>query len=240
MAEAYLTFKGTTAGVVDAFYPKQALADAGAMASDITAVQGVKTIPDDFRPNKAYWDGTNLLEETPEDVVFAAMSSEDQIKERRAYVFERLRLHEIVGGKISVWHGSRQDNKPEGILDPNAMDDERLDESKRFASYGRWVEANTRAALIDENLTNAVKWAFLKAECEIPGETWYWLHKVNGTRENGGWYDRYAHSNDRGEWIWAYTTGTTVTSNSRTGVPPPMTLHLALDATADWVKELQP
>ena len=29
MAEAFLTFKGTTAGVVDAFYSKQALADAG-------------------------------------------------------------------------------------------------------------------------------------------------------------------------------------------------------------------
>ena len=44
-----------------------------------------------------------------------------------------------------------------------------------------WVEANTRAGLEDENLTNEAKYAFLKAECEIDGETWYWLHKVNGT-----------------------------------------------------------
>ena len=121
MAEAFLTFKGTTAGVVDAFYEKQALADAGAADDDITAVQGVKTIPDDYRPNKAYWDGTDLLPETPEAVVFAAMSTEDRIKERRAYLFERLRLHEIVGGKISVWHGSRQDNvaggRPAGSRD---------------------------------------------------------------------------------------------------------------------------
>ena len=211
MAEAFLTFKGTTAGVVDAFYPKQALADAGAADDDITAVQGVKTIPDDFRPNKAYWDGTDLLPETPPAVVFAAMSSEDQIKERRAYLFERLRLHEIVGGKISVWHGSRQDNEPEGDP-PESGDDERLDQSKRFASYGRWVEANVRAALVDENLTNAAKWAFLKAECEIPGETWYWLHKVNGTRGNGGWYDIYGWTNNRSDWIWHYTTGATVTS----------------------------
>ena len=238
MAEAYLTFKGTTAGVVDAFYPKQALADAGAMDSDITAVQGVKTIPDDFRPNKAYWDGTDLLPETPSEVVFAAMSAEDQINERRNYLFELLREHEKVGGKISVWHASRVDNKPEGDPPSGTDPDERLDQSKRFASYGRWVEANTRAALIDENLTNAAKWAFLKAECEIPGETWYWLHKVNGTEANGGWYDRYVN-NDRGEWEWGYTTGTTTTSNSRIAVTPPNTLKLVIDTTADWVKELQ-
>ena len=181
MAEGYLTFKGTTAGVVDAFYSKQALADAGATDDDITAVQGVKTIPDDFRPNKAYWDGTDLLPETPPEVVFAAMPADDQIKDRRAYLFELLRRHEIVGGKISVWHASRVDNEPEGDPPDEGDEDERLDQSKRFASYGRWVEANTRAALIDENLTNEAKWAFLKAECEIPGETWYWLHKVNGT-----------------------------------------------------------
>ena len=207
------------------------------MASDITAVQGVKTIPDDFRPNKAYWDGTDLLPETPPDVVFAAMSAENQIKERRAYLFELLRRHEIVGGKISVWHASRVDNKPDGDP-PESGDDERLDQSKRFASYGRWVEANTRAALVDENLTNAAKWAFLKAECEIPGETWYWLHKVNGIIGNGGWYARYA-DNDRSDWEWAYTTGTTTDSNSRTAVAPPTSLKLALDATADWVKALQ-
>ena len=29
MAEAFLTFKGTTAGVVDAFYPKQAAGGRG-------------------------------------------------------------------------------------------------------------------------------------------------------------------------------------------------------------------
>ena len=181
MTEAYLTFKGSTAGVVDAFYPKQALADAGASDDDLTAVQGKQTFPDSFRPNKAYWDGSNVLEETPESVVFDAMSTEDQIKERRAYLFGLLRRWESIGAKLSVWHGSRIDDKPEGDPPDEGDDDERLDQSKRTPSYGRWVEANVRAALIDENLTTAIKWAWLKAECEIPGETWYWLHKVNGT-----------------------------------------------------------
>ena len=238
MAEAYIVFKGTTAGVVDAFYEKQELADAGATQDDLTAVQGVKTIPDEYRPNKAYWDGTNLLPETPESVAFAAMPVADQIKQRRAYLFELLRRHEIVGGKISVWHASRVDNVPEGDPPTGTDPDERLDQSKRFASYGRWVEANTRAALIDENLTNGAKWAFLKAECEIPGETWYWLHKVNGTDANGGWYERY-RNNDRGNWTWGYTTGTTTTPNSRTAVAPPESLELSLDTTSDWVMELQ-
>ena len=69
MAKGYLTFKGTTTGIVDAFYPEQTLADAGASEADITAVQGIHDIPDDYRPNKAYWDGTDLLPEIPESVV---------------------------------------------------------------------------------------------------------------------------------------------------------------------------
>ena len=80
MAKVFLTFKGTTTGVVDAFYPTQALADAGASDSDIVAVQGDHTIPDDFRANKAYWDGTDVLPETPGTVIFAALSDTDKLK----------------------------------------------------------------------------------------------------------------------------------------------------------------
>ena len=49
MVQAYVTFKGTTKGIVDAFYPKQALADAGAVGSDLVAVQGVQTVSDELR-----------------------------------------------------------------------------------------------------------------------------------------------------------------------------------------------
>ena len=239
MAEdrGFVTFKGTTEGITDAFYKTQAEADAGATQSDLTAVQGEQPL-DGFVPNVAYWNGAKLADELPEIKAFEALSSEDQINERREYLFGLLRIHETVGGKISVWHGSRVDNVPEGDP-PMTGDDERLDQSKRFASYGRWVEANVRAALVDENLTNEAKYAFLKAECEIPGETWYWLHKVNGIQGNGGWYAIYGDTNDRSDWMWHYTTGTTTTSNSRIGVKPPQSLLLELDATADWVKELQ-
>ena len=233
----YVTFKGTSVGVVDAFYMTQADADAGATGNDITAVQGEQPIEDKHLPNQAYWDGGKLEEEIPKAVSFAAMSTSAQVEERRNYLFDLLREHEKVGGKISVWHASRVDNEPEGDP-PESGDDERLDQSKRFASYGRWVEANTRAALVDENLTNEAKWAFLKAECEIPGQTWYWLHKVNGTDDNGGWYETY-RNNSRSAWTWNYTTGTTTTSNSRIAVEPPATLKLSIDATADWVRALQ-
>ena len=80
MAEAYVTFKGTTTGLSDAFYPTQALADARATDADITAVQGVQTIPSNFRPNKAYWDGSELLEEIPELVIFNALSEVEKLK----------------------------------------------------------------------------------------------------------------------------------------------------------------
>jgi hypothetical protein len=238
MAEAYLTFKGTTAGVVDAFYPKQALADAGATDDDITAVQGVKTIPDNYRPNKAYWDGTDLLEETPESVVFDALPDEDQAKERREYCFDLLRAHEAIGGKLSVWHASRVDNVAEGDPPEAGDEDERLDQSKRFASYGRWLEANVRVVLVDANLLSALFWPFIKAECEIPGETWYWLHKVNGTQNHGGWYEIY-RDNNRTEWVWHYTTGTSVDSNSRIGVRVVGGDDPVMDTDADWVKELR-
>ena len=241
MAEdaGFITFKGTSSGITDAFYKTQAEADAGAMDSDLTAVQGKQDLGG-FTPNMAYWNGSKLEEELPESVAFAALSTSAQVDERRKYLFELLRKHETVGGKISVWHGSRQDNLPEGDPPDEGDDDERLDQSKRFASYGRWVEANVRAALVDENLTNEAKWAWLSAECEIPGETWYWLHKVNGTQDNGGWYQIYGKTNDRSLWVWHYTTGSTVTSNSRIGVEPPDSFQLDLDSDADWVKELQP
>ena len=80
MGEMYLTFKGTTTGIVDAFYPTQAMADAGATDDDITAVQGVKTVPDNFRPNKAYFDGTNVLGEIPELVIYNALSEVEKLK----------------------------------------------------------------------------------------------------------------------------------------------------------------
>ena len=238
--EAFIVFKGATKGDVSGFYATQAAADAAATeaGSDHTAVQGAHEIGD-YVPQGSYWNGTKLETDAASEAVQAtSQTDDDKIKERRGYLFGLLREHEKVGGKISVWHASRQNNVPEGDPPAEGVEDERLDESKRFPSYGRWVEANVRAALVDENLTNEAKWAFLKAECEIPGETWYWLHKVNGTEQNGGWYATYA-DNNRADWKWKYTTGTTTTSNSRTAVLPPSSLTLALDTTADWVRELQ-
>ena len=58
---------------------------------------------------------------------------------------------------------------------------------------------------------------------------------MNGTETNGGWYEIY-RNNDRTDWKWHYTTGSTTTSNSRVGVKPPDSLLLDLDATADWVR----
>ena len=80
MATGYVTFKGTTTGVTDAFYMTQAAADAGATDADITAVQGEQTIEDGHLPNQAYWDGSKLLEEIPELVVFAGLSDENKMK----------------------------------------------------------------------------------------------------------------------------------------------------------------
>ena len=200
---------------VDAFYPTQAKADAGATQSDLVAVQGEQALEGLF-PNIAYWNGAKLVEDLPETKAFEALTSQEQIDQRRAGLITKLRAHESIGAKLSVWHAAKIEDLPIG--DPPAMgDDERLDESKRTPSYGHWVEANTRAMLVDDNLTSEYKYALLNAECSIPGETWYWLHKVNGTVAHGGWYAIYADV-DRTNWIWRYTTGTTSDSNSRIGI----------------------
>ena len=232
----FVVYKGTTEGIVDAFYRTQALADAGATQSDLIAVQGEQELKGLF-PNVAYWNGAKLVEDLPEDKAFEALTSQGQIDIRRETLFRKLRLHESIGAKLSVWHAAKIEDLPIGDP-PESGEDERLDESKRTPSYGHWVEANTRAALIDDNLTSEYKWTLLNAECSIPGETWYWLHKVNGVIGNGGWYAIYADV-DRGEWVWRYTTGTTTTSNSRIGILPLPSLLLALDTDADWVKALQ-
>ena len=104
MAEAYFTFKGATEGITDAFYPTQALADAGATDSDITAKQGVQTIPDNYRPNKAYWDGTKLLEEIPEIVVFASLPEVDQMKTATRSLHDGLVSLEGVLDTIRHWY----------------------------------------------------------------------------------------------------------------------------------------
>ena len=162
----------------------------------------------------------------------------DQTKlNRRVYLTGLLRKAESIGGKLAVWGASKFDDKPIGDP-PMTGDDERQDESKRLASYGRWVEANTRAMLLDENLENDAKYAFLKAECEIDPETWYWLHKVNGTEANGGWYEIYLNNN-RSTWDWHYTTGSSTSSNSRIGVGLLGTLKMSVEATSDWVRALQ-
>ena len=80
MAEAYFTFKGINAGLVDAFYPTQALANAAATDNaDIVAHVGVVDVGD-LQPNKAYWDGTNILSEIPPTVVFALLPAVDKLK----------------------------------------------------------------------------------------------------------------------------------------------------------------
>ena len=62
----FVVYKGTTEGIVDAFYPTQAKADAGATQSDLVAVQGEQALEGLF-PNIAYWNGAKLVEDLPED-----------------------------------------------------------------------------------------------------------------------------------------------------------------------------
>ena len=108
-------------------------------------------------------------------------------------------MREQVGGKLAVWHASRQDDGPIGDPPTGNDPDERLDPSKRFASYGRWVEANVRAALVDANLTNEAKYAFLKAECEIDGENL--VLAPQGERHDRQWRVVRDLREQRSQWV---------------------------------------
>ena len=80
MAMAYITFKGINSGPCDAFYPTQALANAAATDNaDIVAHVGAVEVGD-LRPNRSYWDGTDVLPETPESVIFDALPEVEKLK----------------------------------------------------------------------------------------------------------------------------------------------------------------
>ena len=222
--EVFIVIHGTTVGVVVNIFRTQEEATSKAEESaDLTAITGAKTWEQGQALGVAYYDGTDILDERP-------LSDAQEILNKRRYLIDLLRKAEGIGGKLAVWHAARQDN----ILGSEVAG---VNESLRSRSYGRWVEANTRAMLVDANLSGVGQFALLEAECLIDPETWYWLHKVEGSVQDGGWYAIYSN-NDRSGWNWHYTIGATVTSNSRVGTPSSV-FSVTLDATEDWVKALQ-
>ena len=111
MTQVFATFKGTTVGLIDAWYRTQALADAGATDADITAIQGEHTIDDTFKANKAYWDSTNILPEIPERVVFGAFSDVKKLKTTALTTYNALNTWYEALGKEGVVHSSAERNR---------------------------------------------------------------------------------------------------------------------------------
>ena len=223
MADGYIVFKGETEGIADAFYPTQALADAGATEADLTAVQGAHKI-DGLQPNKAYWDGTELLLETPEDVAFDALPDDDKIKQRRALAKRKLRELEGVGG-LAAWATVERGDDP----------------TRRAGVYSRWVQMMAIASSIDANLLSNTRWGWLLAEMSIPGELWYVLFKIGDLMGTDNfwqfWLQDVAHTEDDA-WSFWNTIGTTITPNSREGIVRGSMLMVPA-ADFDWVAYLR-
>ena len=66
--------------------------------------------------------------------------------------------------RIEVWRGADSTGEHRGA---------------RADSYGRWVEMQVRAAMVDANYSDVFKYNWMLQEASIPGPTWYWLHKLS-------------------------------------------------------------
>ena len=190
--KGFVTFKGTTTGVVDAFYMTQADADAGASDADLTAVQGEQDL-DGYVPNAAYWDGTKLQEEIPQSVAEAAalvaMSKADFL----AWLRGRVAVCALNLDKGMKYHwavaGAAANAKPLHVTLTEA-NTERLDNT---IDWGRsWVGYAWRLIKrFDDGESDALTRAQLVAkvelcEAELPNENhilvWYEIHDSSGWR----------------------------------------------------------
>ena len=81
MGMAYITFKGINAGLCDAFYRTQALANAAALNDfDIVAHVGLLDVGD-FQPNEAYFDGDKVVSiDAYQQVAYDALSEVNKLK----------------------------------------------------------------------------------------------------------------------------------------------------------------
>ena len=222
MADGFIVFKGTEAGIVDAFYATQDLADAGSTDDDLTAVVGSHKI-DGFAPNKAYWDGADLLVETPEDVAWAALPDDDKVKRRRAIALLKLRDLEGVRG-LASWATVARGEDP----------------TRRAGVYARWVQMMAIASSIDANLLSNTRWGWLNAEMSIPGAVWYVLFKIGDLTTHEfweSWLQDVEHTEDDA-WSFWNTSGTTLTPNSRGGTVRGSMLMVP-EADFDWVAYLR-
>ena len=91
-------------------------------------------------------------------------------------------------------------------------------DAERAKGYARWVEVNTGAMLIDNNLTNDALYAKLLGESQIPKRFWYHAYDIdNWFSEPNGFY-RESLSPGVAGLIHYITTAGGTTPNSRVGV----------------------
>ena len=161
---AYLVIRDADAdgaGRLDLFYRtrNEAVARAGTDAA-LSAHASEVAAPD--RVASGWWfDGTDTL---TSDRPFTAAESLDA---RRLEVVLNLIDQEDLP-QLAIW----------GALDP-----------ERAKGYSRWVEVNTGALLIDNNLTNDSLYAKLRGESQIPKRFWYHAYNVeNWFLEPDGFY----------------------------------------------------
>ena len=180
---AFITFKGINAGVCDGFYPTQALANAAATDNDDIVAHVGSVEVGNLQPNKAYWDGTDLMPETPESVMLSAMSDGDyatMLKRRTALTaitFDRgLKFHWAVNSAAAnskALHQILTEDNTEKL-------DNTIDWGRSWVGYPwrltKRFEAGESDALSRADLEAKVK----LGESELPNENhilvWYEIH----------------------------------------------------------------
>ena len=80
MAMAYITFAGTNAGLVKAFFPTQALANAAATDdAEVAAHVGILDVGE-LQPRHAYFTGTAVISDSDADALDAILSDTEKLQ----------------------------------------------------------------------------------------------------------------------------------------------------------------
>lgn len=164
---------------------------------------------DEFAQSTAVTDMAEVGWMYVSGVAVDSLETDPEISERRMALKELIRNLEKVPGLATWIAGSNTD--------------------VRAKTYARWVEMIARASSIDDNLEDDTKHATILAEASIDGRTWYWLHSSSSW---GGYFD-----DDRGDWNWYSTAGTSTTPDSRGGLID-TTISVRAGSNFDWVSYL--
>ena len=222
---SFIVYNPTTRLIAGGYQLSALATEVAAADADLAADVTDRALPDLFGPGWYFTTANEIVPELP-------LVTADIVAQRRAVHKQLLRGLEGIPG-LAAWASQDDAGGPQVATTD-------ISGPQRAKYYTRWVEMNARAGSMDANLSNDARWARLLAEASIPGRFWYVHYKLVLPAKMAGsgwsWWLR----DDRGDWVYYYTTGpggtdTAETPNSYLGSAANMDMP---PSDFDWVTYL--